>query len=477
MTVVKKTAKAERLSEIESAIYMKMSPELLVHFTKHAVKYKETTKLVCVDDHSGRWYEKKDLDAFNTYLRQAWPKAPTAQRPKLPGKIRNEIMLEASAVCPICGFESAGEAAHLEAISASHSHHPENLLWLCPNHHTVIDDVAQMSNVKMTVARAMKEALVDRKLRMLRHEHALDKGILDLLRLVEKATEMLANATLKEAHGGIEALASIDLKGLASVANAATAAKSGGNNEKPAPLETLAKKISTSAAKASVKNPSSLVSLKEEGNEARAEYLAATGRIVCPLCDGAGHHNHEDCPVCQCEGTIAKEDENKVDLADFAIIDCPVCEGSGRLRGDTCPACVGDARMERRYAERIDTEKYEMVDCPLCKGRGCYDGDQCPVCVGDRTIEARFADEVDPKDYDSVECRLCEGSGRFGGFECKPCGGEGRLPKRISDRIDWREFELVDCPSCDGTGAAEWGGDCRVCGGNRQIFQGEVDRI
>ena len=477
MKLVKKTAKARRLSEIESAIYMRMSPSLLVHFTKHAVKYKESTKLLCVEDDGGRWYEKKALDDFNAYLRQPWPKAPKAQRPKLPGKIRDEIMLEAAAVCPICGFESAGEAAHLESVSASHSHHPENLLWLCPNHHTVIDDVAQLSNVKVHVAKAMKEVLVDRKLRLLRHEYALDKGILDLIRLVENATEMLANAKLKEAHGGIEALASIDLKGLTSAAKAESEAKSDQDDEKSASLKTLAKKISTSAAKASVKDASSLADLKEEAGEARAEYLAATGRIICPLCHGRGHHDHMDCPVCQCEGTIAKEDEDKVDLADFELVDCPVCKGSSRLRGDTCPACVGDARMERRYADRIDADKYVMVDCPLCKGKGRYDGEHCPVCDGDREIEARYADEVDSRDFDSVECSLCEGSGRFDGIDCRPCGGEGQLPKRVSDRIDWREFDLIDCPKCEGTGETEWGGDCRYCGGNRQIFQGDAERM
>lgn len=471
MKSVKSAPKAPRLSEIESAIHLKMSPSLLAHFTKHAVKYKESVKLHCVEDEGGRWYTKKDLDAFDNYLRAPWPKPPNAQRPRLPPTIRNEIMLEAAAVCSICGFESAGEAAHLQPVSASKSHHPENLLWLCPNHHTVIDDVAQMSNVKMSVAEAMKELLVERKLRMLRHEFALDKGILDLMRLVEKASDMLANAKLQDAHGAIEAVASIDLKGLRNAAKAASRAKVSKSDAAAVSLQAFAKKISTSTAKASIKKPSSLAGWKEESNQARVEYLEAIGRVDCPLCHGSGHYDSMDCPVCQGEGSIREEDGGKVDLAEFEIVDCPVCTGAGTLRGDVCPACKGDARMERRFAARIDATDYAFVECPVCDGSGTRDGEQCPFCGGDRQVESRHAQEVDLADYDDVECRLCDGSGQYEGFDCQPCGGEGRIPKRVSNRIDWSDFDLVRCPECKGTGSSEYGVDCSFCGGNRKVFR------
>ncbi|GLK82913.1 zinc finger domain-containing protein [Ancylobacter defluvii] len=471
----KSAPKAPRLSEIEGAIHLRMSPSLLAHFTKHAVKYQEDVKLRCVEDEGGRWYTTKDLDAFDNYLRAPWPKSPKAQRPKLPDKIRKEIMLEAAAVCPICGFESAGEAAHIEAVSASKSHHPENLLWLCPNHHTVIDDVAQMSNVKIPVAQAVKELLVERKLRLLRHEFALDKSILDLIRLVEKASDMLANAGLKDAHGGIEAVAAIDLKGLSKAAKAASRAKISKTDADAVSLQAFAKKISTSTAKASVKKPSSLVSWKEEAEQARSEYLKATGKVDCPLCHGSGHHDSIDCPVCQGEGSIREEDEEKVDLADFEMVDCPVCDGAGTLRGDLCPGCGGDARMERRFAGSIDVSAYGLVDCPVCDGSGSRDGDQCPFCRGERQIESRHAADIDLADYDDVKCRLCNGSGQYEGFDCPACAGECRIPKGMSDRIDWSDFDLVKCPECKGTGASEYGGDCRFCGGHRKVFRRDAD--
>ncbi len=475
MKSVKVAPKETQLSEIESAIYMKMSPELLRHFTKYAVKYKEDTKLPCFKDEGGRWYTKKDLDAFNNYLLEPWPKAPKAQRPKLPEKIRHEIMLEAAAVCPICGFESAGEAAHLDAVSASKSHHPENLLWLCPNHHTVIDDVAQMSNVKMHVARAIKELLVERRLRLLRHEYALDKGILDLIRLVEKASDMLASAQLKDAKIGIGAIASIDLKDLANAAYAASGAKVPATDKKAVSFKIFAKKISTSTAKASLKKPSSLVSWKEEARQARSEYLVSTGRVDCPLCHGGGRHNGMECPVCQGEGSIREEDKAKIDLADFMDADCPVCQGAGTLRGETCPACRGDAQMERRFANQIDPSEFELVACPVCDGSGRRDGDECPFCKGNMEVEARHAEQVDLADYDDVECHLCSGSCQFEGYDCPVCAGEGRLPKRVSDQIDWSEFELVRCPECRGTGISEFGGDCPYCGGNQKVFRRDAD--
>lgn len=475
MKSVKSAPKASRISEIESAIYLKMSPSLLAYFTKHAVKYRETVKLPCVEDEGGRWYTKKDLDTFDKYLRAPWPKPPKAQRPTLPSKIRNEIMLESAAVCSICGFESAGEAAHLQPVSASKSHHPENLLWLCPNHHTVIDDVAQMSNVKMSVAEAMKELLVERKLRMLRHEFALDKGILDLMRLVEKASDMLANAQLQDAHGAIEAVASIDLKGLKNAAQAASLSKVSKSDSAAVSLQRFAKKISASTAKASINEPSSLANWKEESDQARIEYLKAIGRVDCPLCHGSGHYKSMDCPICQSEGSIREEDEQKVDLAEFETVDCPVCTGAGTLRGDVCPACNGEARMERRFATGIDATDYALVDCPVCDGSGTRDREQCPFCGGDKQVESRYAHEVDLADYDDVECRLCNGSGQYEGFDCPACGGEMRIPKRVSDRIDWSDFDLVRCPECKGSGASEYGADCSFCGGKRQVFRRDAD--
>jgi hypothetical protein len=104
------------LSEIESAIYLKMTPQLLRYFSKRSVKSGEKRKLAFVEKEGVRWYDRVELDSYDDYLRAPWPKAKGAQRPHLPGKIREEIMLEAEAACPVCRNETSGEAAHIPVI-------------------------------------------------------------------------------------------------------------------------------------------------------------------------------------------------------------------------------------------------------------------------------------------------------------------------------------------------------------------------
>jgi hypothetical protein len=41
------------------------------------------------------------------------------------------------AIC--CQHGNKCEAAHLEPVAKTQSNHPENLLWLCANHHTAYD--------------------------------------------------------------------------------------------------------------------------------------------------------------------------------------------------------------------------------------------------------------------------------------------------------------------------------------------------
>ena len=49
--------------------------------------------------------------------------------------------MEANGACAICqAHGDTCEAAHLDPVSKSKNNHPENLLWLCSNHHTAYDD-------------------------------------------------------------------------------------------------------------------------------------------------------------------------------------------------------------------------------------------------------------------------------------------------------------------------------------------------
>jgi len=47
-----------------------------------------------------------------------------------------------------------------------------------------------------------------------------------------------------------------------------------------------------------------------------------------------------------------------VDLRDFDQINCPLCDGKGRHEGDDCPVCHGDGKMDRRFAEAVDLNSF-----------------------------------------------------------------------------------------------------------------------
>src|SRR4051812_877647 len=118
-----------QLSEIESAIYLKISPELPRYFTKKSVKSGDTRKLAYVEMDGVRWYDRAELDSFDGYPRNPW-RTKGAKRPHLPSKIKEEIKLEAAWACPVCGHEATGEAAHIEPVARTMSHHPSTLIWL-----------------------------------------------------------------------------------------------------------------------------------------------------------------------------------------------------------------------------------------------------------------------------------------------------------------------------------------------------------
>ncbi len=498
------------LSEIESAIYLKMTPALLSYFTRRAVKSGESRKLAYVERDGVRWYDQAELDSFDTYLHAPWPKKPGAQRPRLPGKIKEEIMLEAAASCPVCGHEASGEAAHIEPVAKTMSHHPGGLIWLCPNHHTVVDKVAVAHNVKMETVKVLKEVLVDRRLRVLNLERAASRGFLQLIRQVEKLSAMIDNAALSEAKQGLEAMASADFEALGESADKLVADKTKTKNgEKPEPLQRLASSVSNSAKKMNRATPGALAEFAATTANARARYLEETGQVDCPVCDGRGTRNGRDCPVCGGEGAVDEDRLKYIDLADYEEVGCPLCEGSGRRNGDDCPECGGEGKFERRYLEVVDLRLYDDVKCPVCKGKGTRRGERCAACDGEGEMERRYADQIDLRDYDdvdcplcaergedrdcpvcdgqfeiegryadridladyrNVDCRLCKGSGRVDHEDCPACGGEGEMERRHYDNTEWSEWDEVDCPRCKGKGHIKHD-ECRACDGVGAMYR------
>jgi hypothetical protein len=500
-----------QLSEIESAIYLKMTPQLLRYFTKRQVKSGDDRRLAFVEKDGVRWYDRAELDSYDSFLRAPWPKRKGAQRPRLPGKIRQEIMLEAAAACPVCGHEASGEAAHIEPVAKTMSHHPSNLIWLCPNHHTMVDKIAIVHNVTLTTVKVLKGVLVGRKLRVLNLERAASNGFLQLIRQVEKLSAMINDKALAEAKQGLEAIASLDVSALSATAAklAAEPSKPKKKDKKAAPLHALAASVAKSIKKVDRTKPGALAQFAVDAATARGRYLKETGQVDCPVCSGRGVRNGSDCPACGGEGALDERVASEIDVADYEDVDCPLCDGSGRRNGDDCPECGGEGRFERRFLERVDLRDYEVVDCPVCDGSGrrhgqfceACDGERtmerrfagqidlrdyqevdcplcdergedpdCPVCDGELRIEGRHADRIDLRDYRKVDCKLCAGSGSVDHEDCPACGGEGEMERRDYDNIDWREWEVVDCPKCGGKGHVRHD-DCGHCGGEGKMYR------
>lgn len=128
------------ISEYEAAALTALSPELLRWLTGHAPKHGSKRKLkIAKKDGDTFFFEKDELLAFDHWLKQPWPRKDGA-RPNIPSAIRREIKHEAGGSCAIChDHKDTCEAAHIDPVSVTDNNHPENLIWLCANHHTAYD--------------------------------------------------------------------------------------------------------------------------------------------------------------------------------------------------------------------------------------------------------------------------------------------------------------------------------------------------
>lgn len=501
-----------QLSEIEAALRLSMSPELLEYFTATPAKAKDPRKLKCDEVNGQRRYYADELDAYDAYLAEPWPKSGKASRPHMPEKLRLEIKLEAHCGCAICGYSTNGEAAHIEPVAKTLSHHPKNLIWLCPNHHSEFDLGFRPRDVDLPTVRAVKKQLVNRRRRLWQMELAASTPLLQIIAQVEEMKAFLATAEYTLAHGPASAFMIDDITNLQATAAKVVSADASKIALAAAPLTKLAQKIVAIAPTAA-----SADEVVETASKARDVYLEEIGHITCPVCTGDGSYDGDTCPACDGEGSVDEVRTRYVDWSEFYLVACPLCEGEGRHAGATCPACDGERKMQRRYAEQVEVRGYDIVPCPLCEGTRHHEGAPCPecggegempryvadqvdltdydqtecpacegarvregercdVCDGQGSIEKGHARQLDPRDFGKVDCRLCIGSRSFDGTECPACGGEGSMDRRHDQEMDWGRFRMVECPRCAGTGVID-GEQCRACDGERQMLRVYAERI
>ncbi|MFV3131286.1 zinc finger domain-containing protein [Niveispirillum sp. KHB5.9] len=490
--------------EYEAAIMVGMSPELLKWFTSYAPKQGDSRKLKLAHK-SGykRYYSKREILDFNNWLKAPWPSVGGA-RPPVPIGIRLEIQREAGYECAMCGkYSDACEAAHIDPVSKSKNNHPENLIWLCANHHTMYDkNIFSTKGVDVSFIKAHKLALIARNKWKWQDFGKLHDTLLSLLTRCDDLLSHFKSARSPEEVAVVKKLA------VEATMDLYRTAKSDASPEVTAIRQQLLPQL----GRASSGEPALEAHLMQ-ARQIRKTYVAALGYVKCPLCHASGRYNGDDCPVCHGDREIDANFATQVDLTQFQTVPCPVCEGGGRLRGVDCPVCQGDRALERRYADRIDVHQFDDVECPLCAARGknadcsvCHGeyrterryadlvdlkdfqnvdcplcasrgkNADCPVCHGEYRIERQYADRVDLKDFQNIDCKLCEGSGRVNHEDCPACDGNGMMERHIYDGIDWRGWDIVDCPRCHGKGHVKHD-DCRYCGGAGTMYRQQTEYL
>jgi hypothetical protein len=460
-------SKKKLCTEYEAACITGMSPELLRWLTTNAPKSGISRKLkVAKEQGDTFFFEQDELLGFNDWLKAPWPRKD-GKRPHVPTAIRREIINEANGECAIChGHKDTCEAAHLDPVHKSLNNHPENLLWLCSNHHTAYDGGVfgpDEENAEFVVS--FKRVLHRYKITLWRTQHEISQKLLTVLEDCDGLAKQLQKAKTRDQVKAIEKIAKATLDKLPALAPVSK------SDPKFKDYKSIAANI-----KSLSKDTSAIAVRLEKAQGLRQEYVAAYGFVACPLCKGGGQHDGSDCPACNGDREIEEDIADRVDVRAFEKVDCPLCLGIGRFDGADCPECGGDTQMDRRYAERVEVADYQKVRCLLCKGTKRHNGQDCPVCGGVGEIDRRYADIVEIRDYSEVDCPLCEGVGRYEGRDCPECGGEGTMERRFADSVDLGDYSKVDCPVCRGQGSRN-GEDCPACGGEARIDRRDLDRI
>ena len=337
--------KSKELNEYQAALLTGLSPTLLRWLTKYAPKSGSDRKLLFTrKDGDTLFFDRDELIAFNDWLKSPWPRKG-GERTPIPTGIRAEIKTEANGTCAIChGHVESCEAAHLDPVSKSNNNHPENLLWLCSNHHTVYDkDLFGPTGENAEFVVEFKRVLHRFKRMLWTMQDKISAKLFAVLDTCAMLLEQLRNAKTPAQVDAVERLGKAALKHLPNLAPVS----------KSDPKFAAFEKINVGMAFIADAKNEALPARLGRAMSVREEVAVAFGFVSCPLCHGTGRHAGSDCPVCSGDGQIAKDAARRFDAAEFEEVDCPVCKGSGTRRGSDCPACNGDAQIEQRFQTRL----------------------------------------------------------------------------------------------------------------------------
>jgi hypothetical protein len=270
--------KKKLLSEYEAAAVSGLSPELLKWLTTHAPKQglSRTLKVAKVKGKT-YFFEEEELLSFNNWLKSPWPHKD-GKRPHIPTIFRREIKNEANGECAICqSHKDTCEAAHLDPVSKSNNNHPENLLWLCSNHHTAHDGGLfgpDEENAEFVVS--FKRVLHRHKQMLWRMQHEVSHKLFIVLENCNGLAKQLEAAKTASQIKAVERLAKKTLDALPVLAPIS----------KKDPSYAAYKSISADVVSLS-KDTSAISARLRKAQNIRREYVATFGFVACPLCNEA----------------------------------------------------------------------------------------------------------------------------------------------------------------------------------------------
>lgn len=509
------------ITKIDAAIKLGVGMELLEHFCEKCPKPKQDRTLDTVSTSQGDMVDETELESFQRYLHSPWPKPPKGNRPHLPEAMKEDVRQESHYGCAICGHMDNGEVAHIEPVADTLNNGPDNLIYLCPNHHTKYDyGTKPSSNITTDEVRAAKTLKRRSRQRMLQYEGNVTRALKALLRMISdirKELKQVPNATLMSIYE-TEAKSLLPLVNDLT-ANANQAAQK--DREEDASCELIAKKSPLlSKAVAGIRKESTardvrdalshvadisdgvLIDLDEKDcprcggrgmtglvgdlcaycrgscvvsrHEAEEYDPDAIDEVDCPHCHGNGTLGFDQhwCPYCQGSCLVSRDEDEDYEESEIDEVDCPHCSGQGVIGLDQhyCPYCKGACRITKTAAEDFDEDEIDEIDCPHCNAIGTIGCDQhyCPFCNGACRMTAAEAAAYKPKEIDEVDCPHCNGNGLLGRDQhhCPYCRGACRITQADVDNYDPEEIDEVDCPRCHGTGETGLVGDyCKLCKG------------
>ena len=476
------------LNKIEAAMKLGVSVELIDYFTQYSPKPGENTKLIAIKTELGEMYDKANLIVFNNYLNSPWPLTKEGNRPPIPGPIKEDIKRESHYSCAICGFMDNGEVAHIEAVAKTQNNGPENLIFLCPNHHTKYDYGYKLnSNITIEEVRAAKLIKRNSRLRILKYEANATKYLLRIIKFLKQLDDKLKN----ENNQNLIAIYLTEMRELTQLIPE-LAEKSHDQSAKDE-FATETEKILSEKAPELTKfaNNEAIKNSEKNLRSAVGSIVSHTSKIIididevdCPHCGGSGQTGlvGDLCAYCGGSCVVSQEKHDEYDPDEIDEVPCPRCGGSGRtgLVGDLCAYCGGSCVVSQEKHDEYDPDEIDEVPCPHCGGSGRTGlvGDLCAYCGGSCVVSQEKHDEYDPDEIDEVPCPRCGGSGRTGlvGDLCAYCGGSCVVSQEKHDEYDPDEIDEVPCPRCGGSGQTGLVGDlCAYCGGSCVVSQEKHD--